>query len=313
MDTPNLRNTSMSKKYNLIFSGKVKEGSQRALVRKKLALLLKKDEKTIAKLFSGTPKIIKKDADLASCKKVQKIFSQVGALCTIEESSGRQETEQDNSAPQGDNRTANDNSGSNDLDGKLTGKDSGKTGKAVAVKRRLADSRRKGTERLEEARSSIQHDLESGDIAQLIKNRYFQYIIGLCVGLIVLLATVIFYDDNSMPIDQHNLQTLSDHIVFIEQSFTIQGLAERTGSKKEYLEYLLVKPVKETGFSFTDTLDDLVDKFLDNDLSQDEANLGKKYLLAAASERENLLHQGYIGKTLNKKLKSVSDRLATEK
>jgi len=303
----------MSTKYNLIFSGKVKEGSQRALVQKKLALLLKKDEKTIAKLFTGTPKIIKKDADLTSCKKVQKIFSQVGVLCTIKESSGRQETEQVNSAPPEDNQTTYENSGSNGLDGKLTGKDNGETGKAVAVKRLLADSRRKGTERLEEARSSIQQDLETGNIAQLIKNRYFQYVIGLCVGLIVLLSTVFFYDDNSMPLNRQNLQTLSDHIVFIEQSFTIQGLAERTGSKKEYLEYLLVKPVKKTGFSFTDTLDDLVDEFLDNDLSLDEVNLGKKYLLAAASERENLLQQGYIGKTLNKKLKSVSDRLANDK
>lgn len=76
------------KKYNVIFSGQIKEGEELEAVKKALTSTLKVDPSNLDKLFSGKRIFIKKNADLQTCERLSQAMDRAGALCVIEEHGG---------------------------------------------------------------------------------------------------------------------------------------------------------------------------------------------------------------------------------
>jgi len=69
--------------YRVIFKGEISENANQDDVKAKLSKVLKMSEEKAEKLFSGKPIVIKKNANLESCKKIQAVFKKVGAVCVI--------------------------------------------------------------------------------------------------------------------------------------------------------------------------------------------------------------------------------------
>ena len=74
----------MTQYYRLVFNGEVLEGHQIGDVKKKLASLLKTDERGIERFFSGKPNIIKKDVDYETAMKFRKVFEKAGAKLSLD-------------------------------------------------------------------------------------------------------------------------------------------------------------------------------------------------------------------------------------
>jgi len=70
-------------KYRVIFKGEIQEGVSPDDVKTKLAKILKLSEEKAAKLFSGKPIIIKKNASEQTCKKIQAALKKAGAKCKV--------------------------------------------------------------------------------------------------------------------------------------------------------------------------------------------------------------------------------------
>ena len=70
-------------KYRVIFKGEISESASKDDVKAKLAKVLKMTEEKAEKLFSGKPVVIKKNANLETCKKIQAVFKKAGAVCVI--------------------------------------------------------------------------------------------------------------------------------------------------------------------------------------------------------------------------------------
>jgi len=71
-------------KYRVIFKGEIADGETIDEVKKKLAAIFKTDAAKIDKMFTGGPKVVKKDAPLETCEKAKQAFEKAGAICTIE-------------------------------------------------------------------------------------------------------------------------------------------------------------------------------------------------------------------------------------
>jgi len=70
-------------KYRVVFKGKISESANQDDVKKKLAKILKMTDEKAEKLFSGKAIVIKKNAGLEVCKKIQAAFKKAGAICVI--------------------------------------------------------------------------------------------------------------------------------------------------------------------------------------------------------------------------------------
>ena len=69
--------------YNVDFSGRIIPGWELEEVKSNLAKLLKADEQTIYKLFSGKRMVIKKNVDHQTALKINTVFKDAGADCMI--------------------------------------------------------------------------------------------------------------------------------------------------------------------------------------------------------------------------------------
>jgi uncharacterized Tic20 family protein len=69
--------------YNVDFSGRIIPGWELDEVKDNLATLLKADEDTIVKLFSGKRIVIKKNVDHQTALKINQMFKEAGADCII--------------------------------------------------------------------------------------------------------------------------------------------------------------------------------------------------------------------------------------
>ena len=74
--------------YRLTFSGEVLEGQHPAVVREKLAALLKLESKRVEKLFSGDTVVIKKSVDETMAARFQTAFKQAGGKLRVTRISG---------------------------------------------------------------------------------------------------------------------------------------------------------------------------------------------------------------------------------
>ncbi|MGD8701491.1 MAG: YbjQ family protein [Desulfosarcina sp.] len=73
----------MSDRYTVIFEGKIMPGKNVERVKDQLKSALKTDEQGLAKLFSGNPVAVRKDADLSTAERYKKVFAAAGAFCEI--------------------------------------------------------------------------------------------------------------------------------------------------------------------------------------------------------------------------------------
>jgi TM2 domain-containing membrane protein YozV len=70
-------------KYRVVFKGEIQDGASPDDVKPKLAKILKLSDEKAAKLFSGKPIVIKKNASQETCKKIQAALKKAGAKCKI--------------------------------------------------------------------------------------------------------------------------------------------------------------------------------------------------------------------------------------
>jgi hypothetical protein len=69
----------MTQEYRLVFSGEVVEGQHPAIVKKRLSVILKLDDKRMDLLFSGQSVVVKKATDEKTAARYQTAFQKAGA------------------------------------------------------------------------------------------------------------------------------------------------------------------------------------------------------------------------------------------
>lgn len=74
----------MAHTYNVQFAGEVITGHEPAQVREKLGKLFGADDATLDKLFSGTPRLIKKGCDRATAEKYRAAMQRAGAVAILD-------------------------------------------------------------------------------------------------------------------------------------------------------------------------------------------------------------------------------------
>ena len=75
----------MKNHYNIVFEGKTVPGKEIDSVKKALMNILKADDQSIDRLFSGKRVLIRKNVEAATAKKFQKAFEDIGAVCNLEQ------------------------------------------------------------------------------------------------------------------------------------------------------------------------------------------------------------------------------------
>ena len=75
----------MTNHYNIVFEGKTVPGKEIDLVKKALMNILKADDQSIDRLFSGKRVLIRKNVEAGTAKKFLKAFEDVGAVCNLEQ------------------------------------------------------------------------------------------------------------------------------------------------------------------------------------------------------------------------------------
>lgn len=75
----------MKNHYNIVFEGKTVPGKEIDLVKKALMNILKTDDQSIDRLFSGKRVLIRKNVEAGTAKKFLKAFEDVGAVCNLEQ------------------------------------------------------------------------------------------------------------------------------------------------------------------------------------------------------------------------------------
>ena len=75
----------MATHYNILFEGKTAPDKDIDTVKKALMNLLKIDDQSIDRLFSGRRMVIRKNVDAVTAEKFQKAFVAAGAVCSLEQ------------------------------------------------------------------------------------------------------------------------------------------------------------------------------------------------------------------------------------
>ncbi len=75
----------MKNHYNIVFEGKTVPEKDIDSVKKALMNILKADEQSIDRLFSGKRVLIRKNVEASTAKKFLKAFEDVGAVCNLEQ------------------------------------------------------------------------------------------------------------------------------------------------------------------------------------------------------------------------------------
>ncbi len=310
----------MSNNYQVVFYGVVAEGCKEEEVKKKLAILLKEDETTIAKLFCGKQVVIKRNASLPTCEKIQKAFRSVGAICSITnpnpelQTTSQTQPEIEEPQQQEHNKEPSPSdippSQSSDIKENIISKIADNVGQPKLI---VSNLKEKFSRFKTEAAASIESDLEDGDVKVLLKNRYALTLLSIPFVFLALIIMPFIYDSNPMPLNDKNLTILAEHIDFIEKAFTTEELETRSKDKRDYLDYLLVKPVRKMEYDFNDTVIEISDEFNDDDFAQAELVKIKPYLELLAQERQKLNDLGFISASGKKQLDKVFKKLNGER
>ena len=85
--------------FDLSFDGTLAPGAEPLAVRQQLAAIFKLDEPGVARLFTGKPVFIKREVDVATAAKFERVFNQAGAILRITPSDAASQPEATHSAP----------------------------------------------------------------------------------------------------------------------------------------------------------------------------------------------------------------------
>ncbi len=296
--------------YYVIFRGEVAEGFEIDEVKENIASILEEDEEAMEDLFSGRTLVIKRDPSLAQCQKLRDVFLAIGAVCYIRDSEGQTESE----IAENGNEDSPDNSS----------EDSSTAGEPLNLQEKITTNLRESKALLKEktesyfyivselwteASTSIKSDAEIGGIKLLIKNKFFLSLLATSLALIIAIALVLSSERKAMPISKENFTAIVDHIEFIEKAFTIEELRSMTQDPKEFLDYLLADPIKKMGYEFDASIEDIADRYLEDDFTNGELQKVKTYLEITAHERNKLKEHGFISENIKMKLDAVSIKM----
>ena len=302
----------MSKQYSVIFSGDVVTGSDIEEVKSKLANLLQEDPQNVDKLFSGQTFVIKRNTDLPTCEKIRRAFIAAGAVCHIQEPKKNADGTHEN-----DDGTLEvlDSDGSSAHAGKKKIQRDWKS-LLIWLKELLTSSKRglrgapaKIVNLWKEGSQSIQSDLEMEGVQSLIGNKFVTVPIGVFSLLLVLLLVGLTYEKEAMPVTEANFDKILNHIEFIESAFTNEELDSMTRNRSDFLDYVLVDPIRKMGYEFEPSIEKICDDFLDGDFNAKEQEKVKVFLKITTHEREELLKHGIISESVKKKLEKVANAL----
>lgn len=302
----------MSKQYSVIFSGDVVTDGDIEEVKVKLAELLKEHPKNIDKLFSGQTFVIKRNADLPTCEKIRKAFIATGAVCHIKEPETQQHTSGEN-----DDETLE----ILDSQGNAAHADKKKTPRdwksiITSFQTLLANSKQGMGSVLtiivsswKDGSASIRSDMEMGGVKSLIGNKFVTIPLSVFSLFLVLLVLGLTYNSEVMPGTEANFDKILSHIEFIESAFTDEELESMTRNRSDFLDYVLVDPIRKMGYEFEPSIEKICNDFLDGDLNAREKEKVKIYLKITTHEREELLKHGLISDSMKKKLDKVAGAL----
>lgn len=298
----------MNEQYSVIFSGDVVIGSAIEEVKSKLAELLKEDPHNVDKLFSGQTFVIKRNTDLPTCEKIRRAFIAAGAVCYIQEPEAQQST---------DNEDDDETLEVLDTQGKTTHADKKKAQgdwkSIVTSLKALLDNFRHVKLRIltkivnlwKDGSESIRADMEMGGVKSLIGNKFVTVPLGTFTFLFVLLTVGLTYNREVMPTTEENFDKIIKHIEFIESAFTSDELESMTKNRKDFLDYVLVNPIRKLGYEFEPSIEKICDEFLDGDFNARKQERVKIYLKITSHEREELHKHGIISDSMKKKLDEV--------
>ena len=72
-----------AEQYKLVYAGEINEGQHGAVVKKRLAGVLKLDDDRMEVLFSGKPVVVKKATDARTAARYQEVFQKAGARLRV--------------------------------------------------------------------------------------------------------------------------------------------------------------------------------------------------------------------------------------
>ncbi len=303
----------MSNRYRLLFSGDIIDGGDVTEVKEKLALLLKQDIQKIEHLFSGKTFVIKKNIDLPTCKKIEQSFNSAGAICHIKYPEPMTENNDQQDSIETLQVVEENNSGSSPEQSKFWEKFKDVFLRVAMLvdkfKQVMSGAQRSMCKLWGEASESIHSDLEVNGMKMLLKNRYFLTSLAVSTIILSLLIFAGSYERKSMPLSAENLDKLLNHIEFIEKAFTTEELENMTKNRKDFLDYVLVHPIKKMGYEFEASINEITDVYLKNNFTADQLKKVNMYLEIASHERHELLNSGIISDNTQKRLDAVSKKM----
>ncbi len=305
----------MSNRYSVLFCGDIIDGGDVTEVKEKLALLLKQDVQKIEHLFSGKTFVIKKNIDLTTSEKIQRSFNSTGALCHIKypesATANNDQQESKETLQVVEEYCQNTGSSPEELKSREKFKDAFLRISALSGKFKLVlNGAQKSISKLwADASESIHSDLEVDGMKMLIKNRYFLTSLAAAITISSLLIFVVSYERKSMPLSAENIDKLLNHIEFIEKAFTIEELQNMTKNRNDFLDYVLVHPIKKMGYEFEASINEIADAYLKDNFNVNQLKKVNMYLEIASHEREELFNSGIISEKTQKRLDAVSKKI----
>jgi hypothetical protein len=112
-----------------------------------------------------------------------------------------------------------------------------------------------------------------------------------------------------MPATEANFDNILSHIEFIESAFTNEELESMTKNRSDFLDYVLVDPIRKMGYEFEPSIEKICNDFLDGDFSAREQEKVKIYLKITSHERAELQKHGIISDSMKDKLDEVASVL----
>jgi len=301
----------MDESYRVVFNGEIAPGIQAEDLRKQLSTILTEDSTIIDKLVSGETVLIKEDENLETCQQLQKAFLAIGIFCDIESSSEdpAEQTEESEylTVTSGSDKHAFQQQPENQPP-------------KISIKEKLGNLRKSFTEKFastlykakfawSEGTESLKSDMEIGGMMMVVKNKFFLVLTSASLCMVILLVVVVSSDNKVMPLTDKNLTTLLKHIEFIEQAFTLEELENMTKNPNDFLDYLLVDPIKKMGYEFEPTIEFLAKDYLNGDLSEKHLKMVKAYLEITAHERSKLQSLGFISNSTRRNLDAINLKL----
>lgn len=298
----------MDKHYSVIFNGDVVSGSDIDEVKAKLAALLKEEPTNVEKLFSGQSYVIKQNGDLKTCEKIRRAFIGAGAVCHIQ----GPDIATDKPGAEEDTLNVLSTDTPSERVPEKKPKREWKTIFNSILKSLLSSKKWPGTFQTkmvsfwQDGSESVKLDVEMGGVQSLIGNKFVTISFSAISLFVVLLVVGFTYESEAMPATEANFDKILNHIEFIESAFTNEELESMTRNRSDFLDYVLVDPIRKMGYDFEPSIKKICKDFLDGDFDGKKREKVNVILKITTHEREELFKHGIISESTKNKLDKVA-------